>query len=130
MAEEPTPKLVSAPNRMSDKERKADEKKTPSARSRFEAKPHDGIWATEEAETATRKEQIAAFKEYEGRSDIESRASILARETAAPGQFSEENVSTGSVDDGKAVKVTAPVVEETDEAKEEADSIGDVTALK
>lgn len=75
----------------------------------------------------TQEERMAALAEYQKRPDIESRESILARESAYPGQFSDENVATGDVTDGKAVSADG-TVESTQEAKKEASSVKDLTA--
>lgn len=65
---------------------KADKGKTSSARSAFWAQVGDG--RVEESRRANRSEQKGAFEDYEARPDIESRESILAREQAAPGEYS------------------------------------------
>lgn len=82
-----------------DEVRAADKEKTPSARSAFWANADDG--RVHETRRADKSEVRGAFKDYEGRPDIESRASILARENAAPGQFTHEDLEGGSVDNPK-----------------------------
>lgn len=129
--EEPTPRLVQSPG---DKVNLDDVKTqaAPSSDKQFEARPHDGIWSPEHqastlGEPASREAQVKAFGEYVQRTDIESRESILARETALPGQFSNANVKSGSVDDG-LVGHPDGSVEENKAAKKEASSIKGVTA--
>lgn len=123
--EQQKPRLVQAPGEFNAPE--GDEKRTASARQRFVARPHDGIWTPAQqnrSEPASREDQVAAFGEYVERPDIESRESILARENALPAQLSDGNVGSGAVDDGlKGGK-------EDEGAKKEAASIGDVTAKK
>lgn len=127
MAEDgkPLPRLVQSPGE--NAEVKLDV--APSSDLQFAAAPHDGVWNSADlaGEPASREEQVAAFADYVQRPDIESRESILARENALPGQFSTANVASGSVDDGLAADGKGGV-EESDEAKEEADSIKGVTA--
>ena len=130
--EEPTPRLVQVPG---DKFNLDDVKTVAPSSSdkQFVAQPHDGIWSPEHqrellGEPASRKAQIEAFREYQKRDDIESRESILAREGAYPGQFSDANVSSGDVTDGKVG--TGAGSKESKSAKAEAESVEDLTALK
>lgn len=132
--EDQGPRLVQAPGQMSDEELRAENDKTPSARRQFVAGPHDGVWSPEQqreqlGEPASRKDQVDAFRQYVERPDIESRESILARESALPGQFSEENVRSGSVTDGK-VDSGYGLGKEDKEAKAEAKNVKAPTASK
>lgn len=133
MAEETRePRLVQAPGQFSEEELQEQNKKTASARDRFVARPHDGVWngTPNISEPASREAQVNAFKEYVQRPDIESRESILAREGALPGQFSTANVESGSVDDGKVGTDGPGFGKESDEAKKEAESVKNRTASK
>jgi hypothetical protein len=129
--EEPTPRLVQVPGD------KVDVVKTDAPSSsdpQFVAQPHDGVWSPEHqastlGEPASREDQIAAFKEYSDRPDIETRESILARESAYPGQFSNANVQSGDVTDGKSANPDGSVSDSKEAAKEAA-SVEDLTAKK
>lgn len=61
---------------------------TSSARSAFWAQVGDGRVETSPDDYASNARQRTAFQQYEARPDIESRASILGRETADPGEYS------------------------------------------
>jgi hypothetical protein len=129
--EEPTPRLVGVPG--DDRSHKDFESTAPSSSDpQFFAQPHDGVWSPDHqaevlGEPASHKEQMKAFAEYSDRPDIETRESILARENAYPGQFSNANVQSGEVTDGKARTATGSV-KETKEAKAEAATVKDLTA--
>lgn len=128
--ETPEPRLVQAPGDFVSPE--GDEQRTASARARFVARPHDGIWSPADqprSKPVGRREQVEAFKEYVERPDIESRESILARENALPAQFGERNVGSGAVDDGLVgTNGLGFGGEENEEAAEEAASIDNVSA--
>jgi hypothetical protein len=113
--------------------RKDDENKAPSARSAFWANADDGRVVDDRR--PTQEEVREAYRGYEQRPDIEERASILAREQAAPGQFSDANVQSGSVTDGKTGVGVGGVQdvnrsEEDKGAKKEAKSVKNPTAEK
>lgn len=70
---------------------------TPSANRRYWARATDEQY--KESVRATNAEQRAAFDEYQRRPDIESRASILAREHAMPAEFENVVVPNGNFDE-------------------------------
>lgn len=69
---------------------------TPSANRAFWARAVDDGYT--ESNRASNAAQMAAFAEYQTRPDIESRASILAREHAAPAEFENVVVPNGNFD--------------------------------
>jgi hypothetical protein len=69
---------------------------TPSANRRFWARAIDDRYT--ESDRASNADQMAAFAEYQRLPDIESRASILAREHAAPAEFEGVVVPNGNFD--------------------------------
>lgn len=73
---------------------------TPSANRRFWARAIDDQYT--ESDRASNAAQQAAFAEYQARPDIESRASILAREHAMPAEFENVVVPNGKFDDAVA----------------------------
>lgn len=121
------PRLVQSAGGPAEEDVKATENFTESAQAQFWARPHDGRDGDDDQETASREDQVKAFAEYASRPDIEDRQSILARENALPGQFSNENVASGSVDDGK-VGTADGRGKSTSDAKAEASSVKDLTA--
>lgn len=100
MAEnEVEPQVVqTAGYKYSDKVRSNDSKLTDSATSDKWANADDGRVGNEDEDRASRKAQRDAFIDYEARPDIESRASILAREHAAPGAYGSEDLEGGFVE--------------------------------
>lgn len=69
---------------------------TPSANRAYWARAIDDGYT--ESDRASNAAQMAAFAEYQRRPDIESRASILAREHAAPAEFENVSVPNGNFD--------------------------------
>lgn len=85
----PLPKLVQVAHaRYTPAQAATDAALTPSARSVFWAQAPDELPATTRA---THAAQRAAWAQYVARPDIEGRESILARENAYPGDFSDKN---------------------------------------
>ena len=125
--EAPEPRLVQSVGGPSEEHAKLTEGFTESAQAKFWARPHDGRDGDSGEEPASREEQVQAFAEYAARPDIEDRQSILARENALPGQFSNANVASGSVDDGK-VGTRDGLGAYEEGAQKEADSIKNVAA--
>lgn len=123
----PEPRLVQSVGGPKEEHAKLTEGFTESAQAKFWARPHDGRDGTEVGTPASREDQVKAFAEYAARPDIEDRQSILARENALPGQFSNANVASGSVNDGK-VGTTDGLGAYEDGAQKEADSIKNVSA--
>lgn len=92
------PTLVQYRNEDFEAQVKADDDAgvTPSANRRFWARAIDDRYT--ESDRASNADQMAAFAEYQRRPDIESRASILAREHAAPAEFENVVVPNGNFD--------------------------------
>lgn len=96
--DEKEPQVVqTAGYKYSDKVTSNDSNLTDSATSDKWANADDGRVGNEDEDRASRKAQREAFIDYEARPDIESRASILAREHAAPGAYGPEDLEGGFV---------------------------------
>jgi len=118
--EEATPRLeYTAGQPVDEKVLEADKKLAPSARSAFWASTGDNRYDDRD-EAASLEDQRQAFKDYESRPDIESRASILAREQALPGTISTKNVQSGDVLD---FREGVPGGKKTKEAKKETENM-------
>ena len=101
-ADRPEPTLVQYSGQEFEAQVRADDEAgvTSSANRRYWARAIDDQYT--ESVRATNAEQVAAFAEYQRRPDIESRASILAREHAAPAAFENVVVPNSNFDDAVA----------------------------